>query len=260
MTLLEPPSGWPADVALSSAKVTASGDEIFVSTSGPWSRARRGDGVVWLLWPDITFEIRIDRVIIDAADPLHALDLYWNSVLAATHELRETSTLHGFAAVSPKGDGIAVIGASGAGKTTTGLELLEQECRLLCDDLIILGEDGVQLGRPFVRQVASADVEEVDSGGKVRLNVRLADRATRLSRVLMLDPNHVGPPQIVSPLVAMDLMLKAPHLPIEATPGSQTRRVIDLSSLLRDGLTVVAAAPRSTSPSEMAGLLLNDRP
>jgi len=256
-TALEPPSHWPADVLIWNSTVEPSGDIVFSSTAGPWSRAHRSGGTVHLEWNDAKFAITEQSVTVDAGDPESKIDLYWNSLLACVYELRGTPTVHGFMAADRNGNGFAILGASGAGKTTTGLALLAMGCELVCDDLIVLNSDGASTGRPFVRRLpASADDGPRDVGGKVRLAFPTTAEPTQLRKVLVLTESGSNRIEQVGLMDAVDQLLQQPHLPFEPHRQGTKHRLLALTALVKDGLIVSIASPRSCSAETFAGSLL----
>ena len=214
---LAPPDGWPADISLVVGPMPDLLAPALTTTVEPICTCRRSGDACQLEWKAARFHITADAVLIDARDPLRAIDHFWNPVLAAVTELRGVPTLHGFMAADPTGRGLAIVGSSGAGKSTTGSLLIAQGCRLVADDLIILEPDGVPAGRPFVRRVASDGTGPLDSGGKHRVPVMTAAKKVPLARVLVLRKEWAGPPGPVNGVEAFQLLLKNSHLPFEPT-------------------------------------------
>lgn len=255
---IEPPAEWPADVGLSAADLGQHGEIAFTGSAEPWSRAYRAADSVQLEWREVRFRVSADNVLVDADDPLRMVDLYWNCLISAVEELRGTPTFHGFMALDRLGRGLAVIGSSGAGKTTTGLALLDAGCRLVCDDLIVLRPDGVPPGRPFVRRLPGGfRGEALDVGGKSRLATEVAERPVRLTRVLALVATDLPPLEPLGTMAKLDLLLRNPYMPFDSnTDGARAR--LDTLVALSEEIEVAAAAPRSTSPEALAAWLMRD--
>ncbi len=249
---------WPIDLTLDVMdEYRCTGETAFVGRAEPWSRAFRTDGTVWLEWRDARFEVSSTSVLVDAENPVEAVDLYWNTLIATGREIQGTPTMHGFVASGPDGRGLAVVGHSGAGKTTTGASLLDAGCDLVCDDLIILHPDGLPAGRPFVRHVRppSSDAP-VDVGGKERRAATLHNEPTMLGRILVLTDHAEPTPSVVSGMKALDLLLQHPYLPFEAQAGGGAQRLSVIAALLQT-VEVIAAKPRSLPAGEFAKLLLS---
>jgi hypothetical protein len=88
----------------------------------------------------------------DAASLLHYAHLVL--VNAAAAACQKARVLHG-CAVERDGRAIAVLAASGGGKSTVSVEMVRRGWRLLSDDFVVLGPDGVV--RPFLRRVNLLD-------------------------------------------------------------------------------------------------------
>jgi len=231
---------------------------MFESTGWPWSVGRRSDGCVELEWEDASFRITSDQIIIQADDPTAAVDLNWNILIATAYELGGTPALHGFMAATPSGQGVAVLGLSGAGKTTTGRALLAQGCTLVADDLIILDEVAIPAGRPFVRR---ADVDcqddELDIGGKFREPAEITTTPVELTDMLVLCPDDVPQRTPLDALPAVNLLLQGSYVPFEVSPTSAKKRLSMMLAMLSKGVRVSAARSRTATPEEFARDLID---
>lgn len=257
LTPPEPTECWPANLSITSTPLSPRGELVFEGTGAPWSVARRIPGGVQLEWVDVRFEVTKTSVFVDASEPGAMVDLYWNTLVATVLELRGTTCLHGFMVEEPSGEGIAVLGLSGAGKTSTGRALLERGCTLVCDDLLLLDPGASPVARPFYRRIPDhGERASVDIGGKVREAQPLAARIPSLDRVLSLD-GRVSSPGIfrADALEGIDHLLRNPYLPFEITPGTAARRLA-LAAKLVSTASIHYARPRSQSPSEFAGFLV----
>lgn len=231
---------------------------MFESTGEPWSEGRRNEATVELEWEDGRFRVTRNRIIIDAEDPTAAVDTYWNILIAAAYELAGTPTLHGFMAATPLGNGVAVLGLSGAGKTTTGRALLANGCTLVADDLIILDKDGIPQGRPFVRR---ADVEcsedQLDIGGKFREPAPTVVDPVPLTDVLVLCPEDVPQRTPLDAMSSMNLLLQGSYVPFEVSTTSPKTRLATILAMVSSGVRVSAARSRTAAPDEFAVELID---
>jgi hypothetical protein len=254
----EPANCWPSDLELVSKSFDPGGEIMFESTGRVWSEGRRGDQWVQLDWEYSRFHLTQDRVTIDAAEPTSAVDLYWNILLATVYELRGRPAIHGFMAESPEGAGLAVLGLSGSGKTTTGRALLDLGCRLVADDLIIIERQGVLPGRPFVRRAdAYAPKEKLDIGGKYRVPAETSSDPVPLTNILVLCPDDVPQLTPLDSMTAANLLLQGTYVPFEVSTTSARRRLEAVLEMLHSGVTVSAAKSRTAPPHDFANYLLD---
>ncbi len=250
---LLPPPHWPSDITIRVGEVVPFGQPVFVGSEEPWSRAYRISDSAILEWRGARFGVTAHSVTVDAAEPEAMLDLYWNSLTACVAELRGTPTLHGFMAISPSGRGLAVVGPSGFGKTTTGRVLLDLGCELVSDDLMLLAAGGVPPGRPFVRCLAEAGVNlPLDIGGKWRMPATTVSYPARLDRVLVLAESVETGIVAAPPMTAVDHLLRNPYLPFESHPAGAQHRLEAVMNLIRAGLEVFIASPRSMPAVDLA--------
>lgn len=252
----EPIESWPVNLALFSGEIVNRGESVFEGTGEPWSTARRFDGGVQLEWEGVQFEVSAEKIIVCATNPVESVDLYWNTLVAVVFELRGITCLHGFMVEAPNGEGLAVLGNSGAGKTTTGRALLEHGCTLVCDDLVTLSSGVPPMGRPFVRRLPEAnEIATLDVGGKIREPYPLALAVPELQRALVLDKSAADDGTRLEPMKALDHLLRNPYVPMEISHDSAARR---LGAIVEEisALEVIAARPKSRTPQEFADLLL----
>ena len=253
----DPVESWPKGLALETSVIRQRGTPAFEGTGEPWSTARRFDGGVQMEWADVRFELTASKILVDAQHPVVAVDLYWNTLVATVLELRGITCLHGFMVEGPEGAGLAVLGNSGAGKTTTGRALLDLGCTLVCDDLVAIGAGARPVGRPFVRRLPEKDEQSVlDVGGKVREPQPLAATVPALSRALVLDEGASEGGARLSHMEAVDHLLRNPYVPMEISRESAERRLRTILEQIAV-IDVIAAKPKSRTPGQFAGLLLS---
>jgi hypothetical protein len=82
------------------------------------------------------FALQIDSSTINSRLPFITY-----TILERDRQLAGMATVHGSAAVAPKGVGILILGDKGSGKTNTLLALLKQQCLPAGDDIIVLKLD-----------------------------------------------------------------------------------------------------------------------
>jgi hypothetical protein len=125
---------------------------------------RRDGSAIVLEWPEARFRATASRVVVDARDRGTAAILMVPAVWAVVMTARGQESLHG-CAVARDGHAIAVLGASGAGKSSAGLAMLGRGWRVVTDDLIVFDAAGrVIPGPPFLR--LRPDHQEARQGRK----------------------------------------------------------------------------------------------
>ena len=254
----EPAECWPDDLTLHAGSIEPAGKLVFESTGEPWSVARRNGDEIQLEWSDVRFAISANRIVVDADRPQLMVDLYWNTLIATAFELRGITCLHGFEVLAPDGSGLAIVGLSGAGKTTIGTALLARGCTLVADDLIALHSGTRPTSRPFVRRVPRpGEKTPTDIGGKVREPYEIAKAIPELRRVLSLD-ERIKHDEIreANPMNFIDHLLRSPHVPFEISRETAQRR-LKTAAAIQSRTTLFIARPRSRSPEQFAKLLMS---
>ena len=221
----------------------------------PFACRRDGTAIV-LDWATARFRVGAARVVIDAEDDRAAVDLLipavWSVVLAA----RGFEALHG-CAVERDGRAVAVLGASGTGKSTAALALLDRGWRVVTDDLLALDPAGRAIPGPaFVRLCpdrAAGRVGQHDAGGKLRMAATACPAPVPLAAVVVLADEHPG----CAPLrgaAAVAALLDQAYSPMLTHPD-QARRRFDLALDLVDRVPIYGAPPRSLTAAQLERLV-----
>jgi hypothetical protein len=212
---------------------------------------RRGDEVV-LDWPGMRFGVTARRVTVDTDDLVSAvvplLQATWSVVLTANGR----EALHA-SVVARDGQALAVVGASGSGKSTAALALLDRGWQLVADDLLTLDDLGRALpGPPFIRLTpdqAGGRSGEWDPSGKLRYVPRLASEPATLAAVIVHGAMY-DEVQELSGLAAVDGLLANIYNDVLTHPGQAMRR-LDLCASLVDTIPVFGAPPRSLGVDQL---------
>ncbi len=228
-------------IALGSVSVLG---EVLWEAAHSFSCRRCDDGIV-LTWPEARFNVSATRVVVDAADQALVVDLLlhpvWSVVLAA----RGLPAFHA-STVARAGRAFAVLGASGVGKTTAALRMLDRGWRLVADDLLTFDEHNVVLpGPPYVGVVT-------ESPQKVRSFSPTAGGPASLSALVVLSEecSMLGR---LSGASAVNKLLEHVYNPIIMYPD-QAKRHFDLAVDLVNRLPVYGAPPRSLTAAQLEQL------
>ncbi|HEU0114958.1 MAG TPA: hypothetical protein VFQ80_09785 [Thermomicrobiales bacterium] len=227
--------------------LVASRGAVVWRAAPPFDFVCRRDGAATILeWPEARFRVTASRVVVDARDRDAAALLLVPAVWAVVMTARGCESLHG-CAVAHEGQGIAVLGASGAGKSTAGLTMRDRGWRVVTDDLIAFDAAGRAIpGPPFVRlrpDHGAARDGEPDVGGKFRLATRQCSEAVPLTAVIALHDDYVE----CAPLhgsAAVAALLDQVYAPM-VTHDGQAQRRFELALDLVARTRVYGAPPRS---------------
>ncbi len=220
---------------------------------------RRDGAEVVLAWPAARFRIGATRVVVDSQDHEAAAALLvpavWSVVLAA-HGLE---ALHG-SAVEHDGRAIAILGASGSGKSTAALTLLDRGWRLVTDDLLTFDAEGHAVaGPPYLRLCPDRGMGRPavrDAAGKVRLVAAASPEPVSLAALVVLADEHTR----CAPLrgaAAVAALLDQVYNPVLTHPG-QARRRFELALDLVDHVPIYGAPPRSLVADQLEGLVKSE--
>jgi hypothetical protein len=241
-----------AEVEVTLGPVAAGGDLLW-HTEPPvaFSCFRRGETIV-LEWPGARFGVEPDRVVVDVLAPDFAVDLFLNPVWSVLLTARGREPLHA-CAVARNGRAVSIHGVSGAGKTTSGLALLDRDWRLVTDDLLVL-DDLVRAvpGPPFVRLLpdrATGRSGEFDPAGKLRFRPLLAEGPVPLTVMIVLGETHERCARLTG-AAAVDAILAQVYSPVLTHPD-QPRRRFELAIELAEHVAVYGAPPRSLTPEQL---------
>lgn len=212
---------------------------------------RSGDQVI-LEWPGVRFGVTADRVVVDTEDAISAvvplLQATWSVLLTA----RGQEALHA-SVVARDGQALAVVGASGSGKSTAALALLDRGWELVADDLLTIDGTGRALtGPPFIRLTRDRAVGRAgtwDPAGKLRYVPRLSAQPVPLSAVIVHGDRYTDC-QELSGLAALDALLSNIYNDVLTHPGQAMRR-LDLCAGLAKRIPIVGVAPRSLSGDQL---------
>jgi hypothetical protein len=221
----------------------------------PYACYRQGNAIV-LAWTGVRFRVVPGQVVVDAED--HGLIAHllvpavWSVVLATTGR----ESLHG-SAVSNGDQAIAILGASGSGKTTASRALIERGWELLSDDLLTFDESlRVVPGPPWIRVVTDdADFApgEPDRGGKMRIYPRVSAQPISLGAMIVMEPGYTECVRL-SGMAAAAALFQQVYNPVLTHDGQVARR-FDLVQGLADRIPVYGVPPRSLSAEQLTGLL-----
>lgn len=215
---------------------------------------RAGDQVV-LDWPGMRFGVTRDRVIIDSSDLTSAvvplLQATWSVVLTANRR----EALHA-SVVACDGRAVAVAGASGSGKSTAALALLDHGWQLVADDLLTIDESRrAMIGPPFIRLTPERAVGRAgiwDPSGKLRYVPELCSKPVPLSAVIVHGDTYTSC-QRLSGMAAIDALLSNIYNDVLMHPGQAMRR-LDLCTTLAGTVPVFGVPPRTLSGDQLERL------
>ncbi|MBA2277740.1 MAG: hypothetical protein H0W06_08240 [Chloroflexia bacterium] len=197
-------------------------------------------------WPEVRFRVGFDRVVVDTNDDESAADLLVPAVWSVLLALRGQEALHG-CAVEQSGRALAILGDSGAGKSTVGHMLIKRGWRVVTDDLLTVDAEGdVQPGPPFLRlnpNQRRQQVQTLDTGGKVRMYGPTCTRRVPLGALIVLAPEYRRPRRLTGMAAASALLTQNYNpLPIHS---DHARRRFDMAVDLAGRVPVYGAPPRS---------------
>lgn len=153
--------------------------------------------------------VTADSVTLDAPTAAARVEADWLLYATATRAmltLRGRHNLHASLVVAPDGQAIALLGDSGAGKSTTTLELIRRGWALGSDDIVAIEHsDSGPIAQPMPRPVHLSDRAALALGGDLALGRQLPERSKRaywvdsdpaprsLKALVLLSPLAAGP-------------------------------------------------------------------
>ena len=211
---------------------------------------------LFLVWDDVRFSVTRDRVVVDAEHEESAAQLLLPAVWSVVLSAHQRESLHG-SAVARLGRGVAVLGQSGSGKSTSAWGMIQRNWLLVSDDLLTFDADlKVVPGPPWLRLLQGEDNGErafFDPGGKVRMNTPTVSCPVPLSAVIILDPHYERCTRLTG-TSAVSAMLQHIYNPV-LTQDGQARRRFELIHALASSVSIYAAPPRSLSPQQIESIV-----
>ncbi|URW75161.1 hypothetical protein M9980_11475 [Sphingomonas donggukensis] len=201
---------------------------------GPYARA--GDALVFLPGP-ARYRIASDGIVVDCADPAHpdVAGLLIATALPALVWMRGTPVLHAACAAPPGGDAVAVVGASGAGKSRVLDQLYAAGWDVVADDSVALSDNGDAIlasGLPGGLHLRDAGAD--DARRWCPIPPSRQRRSARLAAIIEIAPDADRTTRL-SGVDALATLLRHRHRP----------RVPELLSLQASVMPTLAAAARA---------------
>jgi hypothetical protein len=232
------------EIVLGAVSVTG---ELVWRDEAPFSfSCFRDDSALFLEWSGVRFRVTENQFVIDANDHSSAADLLVPAVWSVFLAMRGQETLHA-CAVERGGQALAILGASGSGKSTAGMALLDRDWRLVTDDLLALDANGNAIpGPPFVRIDgigATAELGQRDSGGKHLIAVSSCSAAVPVSSLIILADGFRSCKRLLG-AAAVQAILGQVYSSL-AIGREQNQRRLELAADLADRARIYGAPPRS---------------
>lgn len=140
-----------------------------------------------------TTVISPDHRLIACAPASDGADARWQRLLIA-HNLPFAAVLHGYealhaGAVAIDGGVVAIVAASGTGKTSVARELMRGGARFVCDDVLVLDRELLAYPGAGAMNVRASgpNATEADENGEVRVRVDRVERPLPLRTVCFLE-------------------------------------------------------------------------
>jgi hypothetical protein len=235
-----------AEVDVCLGPVAPAGRLLFESdVDVPMTCHKLGDDVI-LAWPNARFRVGATRVVVDTKHLEEAVLLLLHAVWSVVLAARGKEALHG-SAIERNGRAMAILGASGTGKSTACSRLLNRGWRLVTDDLLAFDDGGKVLpGPPFIRTAADraeGRAGHLDAGGKVRLFPTVCPHPAPLAAIIIQDALYRDE-SCLSGVAAVDALLTQIYGPRLTHPGQAHRRLA-MASELTASVPVYGVPPRS---------------
>jgi len=198
------------------------------------------------------FAVSPNRIVVAADDlELAAISLFqssWSVLLTA----RGREALHA-SVVARDGRAVAVAGASGSGKSTAALALLDSGWSLVSDDILTFDDAGNALpGAPFVRlrpDRALGRAGELDVAGKLRFRPSLCVEPQPISAIFIHDDAHTEIRRLVG-ASAVGALLSNVYNDVITHQGQAMRR-FEISMKLADEVPIFGIPPRSLTATQL---------
>lgn len=215
----------------------------------------RQEETIVLAWPEARFRVTDRQVVVDASHDDHAMDFLlqptWSVVLAA----HGRESFHA-AAVESGGNGLAVFGWSGVGKSTSSLLLVERGWRLITDDLLVFDEQGRAIpGPPLIRLLPDRAVGKrgrVDSAGKLRFFPTACHHPVPLAAGVVLSEDYSELTRL-SGISAVNALLEHVYNPVVTHPAQAEHRLEVILGLV-EHTPIFGAPPRSLTADQLEDL------
>lgn len=250
------PAGEPGPtVTLRPGPVVRTGCPVWSSNDSLDITIERHPSTTTITFADAVFTVDPTGVTYQAPDPQRTLDTFYNPILAVVLPFHQRVALHGLV-VDIDRTRVAVVGESGAGKTTLGRQFLARGGTLVADDLLALDTTGVaHPGPPFIRVVDPVPGAPIDPGGKHRLAQDPTPLAASPVDVFVILDREYHQPQPLDLVEALDGLLARPYVPATVHPDELLLRLECLQRALAQA-TVIGLPPRWRPPEEMAERVL----
>lgn len=201
------------------------------------------------------FTLSPTQIVIDASSSI-AADLLVFFAWPLLLSMLGKESLHG-CVVERSGHGLAVLGTSGAGKSTTALRLIDLGFRVVADDLLVFSNSFHAFpGPPFIRlrpDQAEGQTGLWDPAGKFRCSVPSCDQPVPIEQIVVLDDTvkNTGP---VSGAQAVDLLIRNMASGFVLFPNQRTNR-FELATAVAGRIPLLAAKSRSLTPDVLATIV-----
>jgi hypothetical protein len=233
------------------------GPELIWQQDDPlqFSCTRNLDEII-LCWPTMRFAVTRDRVVVDAGDlDLAAISLFQGS-LAVLLTARGNEAFH--ASVVARDDhAVAIAGASGSGKSSAALALLDKGWSLLSDDILTFDKKGNAVaGAPFIRLRSDRAADRLgtwDVVGKLRYTPALCSASQPLAAIIVHgDEFHEC--RRLTGVMAIGALLKNIYNDV-ITHAGQAERRLALALKLANDVPIYGIPPRSLMADQIEAIV-----
>lgn len=238
------------DVVVRTGPVVIRGELILQpKTIHPFS-CWRADGHIILQWPTVRFEVAPDSIVVNSNRPEAASHYLMQGAWSVLLTARGREALHA-SVVERNGQALAIMGASGNGKSTTSLAMIDQGWALLSDDVLTFNDQGLVPPGPkfmrLLRDAAAGRPGHWDALGKFRYTPPSSDACAELAWVVILSDRYEQLGRLTG-LDAVDAIVTHVYNDIHTHPGQLQRR-LDMALDIMARTQVYGAPPRSLDGS-----------